>query len=204
MRCVPGNTEVASREKGACLMEWFHRVVAAEGEAGGLGGPKPAPPKRLPEPPAPRRSAEAPPLQDPSPHITASAGASPLAFCPLPSSLREGAQSHKWTLGIPEASRNLDLCAADRTKPTAYTALWRDLRESPAIPQAGAPSRGMDLSGEWAGSTPANQSKGCMEPRRSADLERISHRSKVKWAAQRKLPDPPQGPGGLLGWPISA
>ena len=164
----------------------------------------PPPPRSAPQRggPAPCRTLR--PLQDPSPHITAPAGASPPAFCPLPSSLREGAQSHKWTLGIPEASRNLDLCAADRTKPTAYTAHWRDLRESPAIPQAGAPSPGMDLRGEWAGSTPANQSKGCLEPRRSADLERISHRSKVKWAAQRKLPDPPQGPGGLLGWPISA
>lgn len=43
-------------------MELFHRVVAAEGEAGGQGGPQPAPQKRLPQSaPTPRRSAEAPP-----------------------------------------------------------------------------------------------------------------------------------------------
>lgn len=42
--------------------------------------------------------------------------------------------------------------------------------------------------------TPSNQNKTCLEPRRSPDLERINHRSKVKWAAPRTLPDPPQGP----------
>ena len=80
----------------------------------------------------------------------------------------------------------------------------RGLGENTAFAQGGAPSAGVDLSGEWAGPTPANQSKACLEPRRRADLERINHRSKVKWAAQRKLPDPLQGPGGHLGWPIYA
>ena len=130
---------------------------------------------RAPPPAAP--GAEAPPLQGPtatSQHRIRALARLLSAHCPPAS--RRVPSPPSGLRGIPEASRNPDLWAADRTKPTAHTALWRDLRESPAIPQAGAPSPGMDLSGEWAGSTPANQSKGCMEPRRSADPERISHR----------------------------
>ena len=43
-------------------MEWFHRVVAAKGEAGGRGGPQPAPQKRLPQsaPTPPERGGPAP------------------------------------------------------------------------------------------------------------------------------------------------
>lgn len=102
MWCVPGNTEVASGEKGACLMELFHRVVAAEGEAGARAGHSQLPKSGFHRAPPPRAGARMPrPLQDPSLHFTASARASPPAFCPLPSSLREGAQSHKWTLRHP-------------------------------------------------------------------------------------------------------
>ena len=143
MRCVPGNTEAASGEKGACLMERFHRAVAAEGE-GGAEGPQPAPQKRLAQSTPTRRAERGGPAPaGPHSHITS---LHPRALARLlsahcPPASRRVPSPPSGLRGIPEASRNPDLWAADRTKPTAHSALEGPQRK-PRHPSGRSPLPG--------------------------------------------------------------